>query len=279
MTPPGESFLVVTPNLNMGRYLPATIESVLRNLRAGDEYAVIDGGSTDDSLDVLHAYGDRISWWVSEQDGGYGEAIAKGLARGRAELQCWVNAGDLLLEGALDAARAHIAHTGADFIFGDDFHIDDTGRVLAFSRGYVPSLRDYMLFGGWTPLQDACFWRRRLYERVGGIDTSMKFACDYDLFLRFSLRGRCVYVPVAFSAFRQHAGQKSIARASDYERERQQCRQRALSAVRVAPVRRLWLEAWLSLQVRYRGHVLNPSWNLPDLVGTPITSLSSRAYG
>jgi len=273
------SFSVVTPNLNMGHYLAETIESVLRNLEEGDQYIIVDGGSTDNSVDVIRSYAGRLSGWVSEPDAGYADALAKGFARSEGEFECWVNSGDLLLDGALKRARGSFEETGADCIFGDDFYIDHDGGVISFSRGYVPSLREFMLFGGWTPLQDACFWRRRLYEGVGGVDSGLTFAADYDLFLKFSLDGTCAYVPVAFSAHRKHAGQQSIAAAAEYRREREKCRMRALRETGLSRRRRVIAEAVYWVAVRYRARVLHPRWNIPHLVGRPIRSLDARPYG
>lgn len=99
------NFCVVTPNLNMGRYLPGTIDSVLKNLSPGDQYFIIDGGSSDNSLEVIRSYEDRITGWISEPDKGYADAIKKGFSRANSAFQCWINSGDLLLSGAIDVAR------------------------------------------------------------------------------------------------------------------------------------------------------------------------------
>ena len=269
---------MVTPNLNMGRYLGETIESVLRNLGPGDEYFVIDGGSTDHSLEVIRSYEKHLSGWVSGPDAGYADAVKKGFARSRGQYQCWVNAGDLLLDGALDLAREQLEATGADFIYGDDFYIDEGGRVLGFNKGYVHSLRSWMLFAGWTPLQDACFWRRSLYERVGGIDAGLMLAADFDVFLRFSLTGTCMYVPVAFGAFRKHEGQRSIVRAAEYGEERERCRHRALRGVEITRTRRVLLEGFYWAAGRLRDHVLRPRWDIRSLAGIPVESLRSQGY-
>jgi GT2 family glycosyltransferase len=164
------------------------------------------------------------------------------------------------------------------FFFGDNFHVDELGRILAFGRGYVPSLRDWMAFAGWTPLQDACFWRRDLYERVGGIDPDLDLAIDYDLFLRFSLEGRCVYVPVAFSAFRRHPEQRSIAMAARYAAEREWSRRRALAAARRSKVDQRIREAAFWVMSRYRDHVLRRAWDLRSLHGIPVMSLASQPH-
>ena len=166
---------VVTPSLNMAPYLEDTITSVVSNLQPGDEYFVIDGGSTDGSADVVRRHEGSLTGWVSEKDAGYADALAKGFVRASGEILCWINAGDMYLTGALDAARKLLTED-LDMIFGDDFYIDEDNRVLSYSRGWVPDLRMATLYGGWTPLQDACFWRRELYQQNGGIVRSLWYA-------------------------------------------------------------------------------------------------------
>jgi glycosyltransferase involved in cell wall biosynthesis len=264
--------------MNMAPYLGATIESVLANLRPGDEYFVIDGASTDGSAEVVRAYSQRLTGWVSELDCGYANALAKGFARATGEILCWVNAGDLLLTGALDAAREALASTGSDMIFGDDFYIDEDGKVISFSRGYVPDLRLAMLYGGWTPLQDACFWRRSLYERVGGVDPGIRHAADYDLFLRFVTSGNSTYVPKTFSAFRRHGGQKSIAGADAYRRERAELRRRQLGRSGQSTLLNTLRSAWHSAAIRWRIHVAQRSWRRDDLRGVAVATLPCATY-
>jgi len=269
---------VVTATLNMGRYLRETLDSVLANLRPGDEYFVIDGGSTDGSVELIRGYADRLTGWVSEPDRGYADALAKGFAKATGDILCWINAGDLLLGGALEAAREALTMTGADMIFGDDFYIDESGKVISRSRGYVRDLRAAMLYGGWTPLQDACFWRRSLHERVGGIDTGLRHAADYDLFLRFALAGRAKYVPKAFSAFRRHPGQKSIAQSDDYRRERAFCRRAQLRELGTSSAQATALSLVHGLSVRWRVHVAQRFWRRRDLEGRPVVELTCREY-
>jgi glycosyltransferase involved in cell wall biosynthesis len=271
-------FSVVTPNYNMGRFLAETIESVLGNLRPGDEYFVIDGGSTDDSVRVIRSYEGHLSNWVSEPDNGYADALAKGFAQTKGEFQCWINSGDLLLAGALDNAREILERAGADFIFGDDIYIDEDSRVIAFSKGYVRSLRNMMLYGGWTPLQDACFWLRSLYERVGGMNRHLNYAADYDLFLRFSLEGRSKYVPIAFSAFRKHDGQKSTSWAAKYEKERRECRCTELSRIEGSKLSTFILGGYYWAFVRFRERILRRFWNLRSLSKVSIGELRSQSY-
>lgn len=261
----------------MAPYLAATIESVLANLRPGDEYFVIDGASGDGTKQLIRRYEDRLTGWVSEPDRSYADALAKGFARSGGQILCWVNAGDLLLRGALDAAREELASGASDMIFGDDFYIDEESRVISFSRGYVPDLRSAMLYGGWTPLQDACFWRRALYERAGGMNPGVEYAADYDLFLRLAMSGSAAYVPKAFSAFRRHSGQKSIAGAPAYRRERARIRRRQLA--RAEPgVSGALRSAWHWAAIRWRVRVMQRRWRRDDLARVPVETLPCAAY-
>jgi hypothetical protein len=142
----------------------------------------------------------------------------------------------------------------------------------------VPDLRNAMLYGGWTPLQDACFWRRGLYEKAGGIDRALKFAADYDLFLRMSLAGRTSFVPFAFSAFRRHVGQKSISGSAAYEDERRQIRSREIAADRTfAPAKTIY-RAVNRLAMSARARLSPLKWRRPDLVGIPVTGLPCAVY-
>jgi glycosyltransferase involved in cell wall biosynthesis len=269
---------VVTPNLNLGRYLGATIESVLGNLAPGDEYFIIDGGSTDSSVDLIRGYEGRLTGWVSEPDKGYADALAKGFARATGDILCWINAGDLLLPGALDAARRVLADSDAEMIFGDDLYVDEEGRVIFLSRGYVKNLRNAMLYGGWTPLQDACFWRRDFYERVGGINPSLRYAADFDLFFRMALHGRCQYVPLTFSAFRRHTGQKSISGSDAYQNERINLRRAVLDRLPGPQLEKSLRRLWYGAAIRWRVHVSQRRWRRPDLGGQPVEKLRCCQY-
>lgn len=253
----------------MGRYLPETIESVLRNLRPGDEYFIIDGGSTDDSGDVIRRYESHLSGWISEADRGYADAIAKGFSRGSGELFAWVNSGDLLLSGALDCARRFLADPKVDMVFGDDYYIAEDSTVLFRSHGGTRNLRNMMLHGGWTPLQDACYWRRSLYERVGGINPDTKYAADFELFLKFALSGNCLYAPVAFSTFRRHSGQVSVNGARHYRDERRAILRRMGERTASSVLLRAAYYVWL----RVRNRVLQRYWNSRVHRGRPVLEI------
>lgn len=271
------NFTIVTPNYNMGEYLAETIESVLVNLRPGDEYFIIDGGSTDSSLEVIRKYESRITGWVSGPDKGYADALYKGFNLAGGEYLCWINCGDLLLEGTLERARELFDSRDADMIFGDDYYIDEAGKVIFRSCGKVHSLQNMMLYGGWTPLQDACFWKRDLYNQVGGLDVSLKYAADYDLFLRMSMAGRCDYVSFVFSAFRRHEGQKSIHGQLEYKRERYQCRAVAMGKSRRHLMVRRFLALYYWFAVRIRSRVSNYLLQSTQRSGESVRNLKCSA--
>ncbi len=268
---------IVTPSYNVAPYLEATIKSVLSNLGDGDEYFIIDGGSTDGSVDIIRRYESRLTGWVSEKDAGYADAIGKGFSRATGDILCWINSSDVYLTGALDAAR-NLMTRDRDLIFGDDFYIDENGRILSFSKGWVPDLADATLYGGWTPLQEACFWRRDVYERIGGIDRSLQYAADYDLFLRMSRAGRAVYVPYTFSAFRRHLGQKSISGSREYRVERFQCRARELRDVDEPKILGLLKRSGLRVMMSARARLAPLAWRRPDLLGVAIDTLPCAQY-
>jgi glycosyltransferase involved in cell wall biosynthesis len=269
------SFCVVTPNYNMGDFLVDTIESVLENLRDGDAYFVIDGGSTDNSVEIIRRYEDRLTGWVSEPDHGYADALAKGFERCNNDYQCWINSGDLLLRGALDAARAELSRSGADLIFGDDLYVDEAGKVIRATNGQVSNLRNFMLYGGWTPLQDACYWRSDLYRKTGGIDVGLRYAADYDFFLRASLVGKCKYVSTTFSAFRQHRGQTSIRGVNFYKQEREYTRRSQLRTHGQRGLAGRLMAAYYWLATRWRVRIQGAQRNAPALEGLSAREISS----
>jgi len=247
-------FCVVTPNFNMASYLAETIESVLINMGPDDQYFVVDGGSTDGSVDILKHYEGRISGWISEPDRGYADAVAKGFAMGSSQYQCWIACGDLFLPSALNLARSILIQTGADMIYGDDFYIDEHGKLLQITNGQIDHLGEMMLYGGWTPLQDACFWTTDLYERIGGMNPEIRYAADYDLFLRMAMLGRCSYTPHVFSAFRRHEGQTSERYREAYKKEKLAAACAAKSMISKNPIPQ-WSEAYYWLYPKFRARI------------------------
>ena len=267
------NFTIVTPNYNMGSYLAETIESVLANMKPGDEYFIIDGGSSDNSIEVIRRYEKHLTGWVSEEDSCYAEALKKGFALGSNDYQCWINSGDLLLPNALQVARETLDEDSVDFIFGDDLHIDEQGNVLNVSTGKVNSLKMMMAIGGWTPLQDACFWKAKLYNKIGGLNVNKKYAADYDLFLRMSLAGNCNYTPNLYSAFRRHDGQTSHKHKKQYEFERYQSRNEAITQLNFNLTILYLLKIYFWFHLRIRARFFSTNKKLKSFKGEKVSDI------
>jgi glycosyltransferase involved in cell wall biosynthesis len=200
---------IVTPSYNQGRYLEAAMESVLSQGCAALEYVVMDGGSADGSAALVRARADRLLHWQSAPDGGQAAAIAEGFARTTGGVMGWLNADDLLLPGALGRVlEAFARHPRCGFVYGDTLVVDAAGREIG--RRYWPARirADHWAHG--QPLgQESCFWRREVYDAVGGIDRTKRFIMDYDLFYRMWRATRFCKVHAFLGAYRVHAESKN----------------------------------------------------------------------
>lgn len=217
---------IVTPSRNQARFIRRTIDSVLG--QAGDfdlEYLVVDGASTDGTLDVLRAYGERLRW-ISETDEGQVDAINKGLRRTTGDILGWVNSDDALCPGALARVAAAFAdHPETQWLHGRSQIIDEHDRVFRRWISLYKHLRalrytfDGLLTENYVS-QMTAFWRRSAMETVGPLDPSLKLAFDYDLWLRLARLGPPLYLgdsPLA--CFRWYETSKSGAQFAQQFRE------------------------------------------------------------
>lgn len=209
---------IVTPSFNQGRYIEEALLSVKKQDYPNLEHIVIDGGSTDQTLDILKRYGDRTDWrhlrWVSERDRGQSDALNKGFRAATGEIIGWLNSDDRYRPGAFAALmQAWHSHPGADILYGDYTWIDQSGRVrrvrreIEFSQFILQYHR--VLYIPTT----ATFFRRRIIDDRNWIDVRLHFAMDYDFFLRLAEHGyRFQHVGALLADFRQHADAKSASR-------------------------------------------------------------------
>lgn len=203
---------IVTPSYNQAAYLEATLRSVLDQGYPNLEYFVQDGGSTDGSADILRRYGPRLRGWVSEKDAGQADAINRGFAKTTGSIMAWLNSDDRLTPGSLHAvARCFQRFPEIDVVYGHRIIVDQSGREVG--RWITPRhRRGDMIWADYIP-QETMFWRRRLWEQVGGrIDTTLHFAIDWDLVARFEHAGARFYrLPRFQGIFTTHETQKSVA--------------------------------------------------------------------
>lgn len=202
-------FSIVTCSFQQGKYLDATIRSVLDQNHSELEYIVIDGGSTDISNDVIKKYKDRLSWWISERDNGQTDALIKGFSNASGTFQSWLCSDDLLLPGALASVSQFFnAHPDIDVVYGNSLWIDEKGAFIR-PKKEIPFFRFPFLFDHNYIPQPSTFWRRRLYDKVGGLDPNFNLAMDADLWERFSSKTRIAHIPIYLSCMRYYPQQKT----------------------------------------------------------------------
>jgi glycosyltransferase involved in cell wall biosynthesis len=224
---------IVTPSYNQAPFIGATIESVLAQAGAFEiEYIVMDGGSTDGSVDVIRAYADRVAagaWpvqcagvsmaWVSQRDNGQSDAINQGLRRATGDILSYLNSDDMYAPGAFEwVARAFAEQVDVDIIYGDGDVIDADGNVQWewLSRPYDHAVMSsyHFLWNDFTNyiMQQATFWRRQLHDRIGLFDESFHYAMDAEYWIRAGHMGaRLVHIPHKLGKFRLIQGTKSLS--------------------------------------------------------------------
>ena len=201
---------IVTPSFNQVNYLEETMRSVLEQDYPRIEYIVIDGGSTDGSVDIIRKYADRLAYWVSEKDRGQTDAVNKGYAVARGSILGWLNSDDTYKPGAIRAAVDYlVSHPQTGLVYGDLDFIDDNGRIV----GKFPAAQTDLkrLRRGYVHIpQPAAFFRAEHWQQVGPLDPSFYFAMDYDLWVRLARVSQIAYVPRLWANFRLHGGGKTV---------------------------------------------------------------------
>jgi glycosyltransferase involved in cell wall biosynthesis len=221
---------IVTPSLNQGPFLAATIDSILGQNYPALFYHVQDGGSVDGSIDILKSYGDKISW-LSAPDQGQAEAINRGFAAVDCEIMAYLNSDDTLLPGALACiANFFEQNPEIDIVYGHRIFIDYAGSEIG--RAILPAHSDEGLrYAGYVP-QETMFWRRRVWDAVGPIDVKFQYAMDWDFMLRAQVAGfKFARLRRFLACFRVHDEQKTTKNYELGRKEMQSLRLRNLGYV------------------------------------------------
>ena len=204
---------IITPSFNQAPYLETTLCSVLDQDYPNIEYIVMDGGSTDGSVEIIERYADRLAYWESAKDKGQTDAINKGFARAHGEILAWLNSDDMLYPHAVSEAVAYLKENPeCGLVYGNSNFIDAQGRVIgrfnAKQTDYKKLTRGYVHIP-----QQSAFWRADLWHQVGPLDDTIYFAMDYDLWLRLAKVSDIKYLPETepWAAFRLHSDAKTIA--------------------------------------------------------------------
>ncbi|NQT32329.1 MAG: glycosyltransferase [Candidatus Omnitrophica bacterium] len=203
---------IVTPSLDQEGFLERTIKSVVRQTRPPYEYFVIDGGSSDESVEIIKKHHHSISYWVSEPDKGQSEAINKGFRRASGEWLCWLNGDDVLFPNALEKVQKVINSTqGIDIITGNIVCIDKNDVIIKCIK--TPGMNWYLYgrgVGSFTA--PAVFFRKKLYEEARGLDDNLHISMDVDLWHKFREKNARIYhINEYLGAFRIHSSSKTVS--------------------------------------------------------------------
>jgi glycosyltransferase involved in cell wall biosynthesis len=293
---------VVTPTLNQGRFIERAILSVLDQGYGNLEYLIVDGGSTDETVEVIKRYEDRIDWWVSEPDGGQTDAINKGLARATGGVFAYLCSDDYYLPGAFETALGALERSDASWVAGAAINVDESGRPrdTALGQVWVPTPPDHdeirprsrygLVAHPWCVAQPASFWRREVFDRHGEFRQDMHFAFDVEFMTRLMLEGEApVLLPDdRLAACTLHSDAKSFDPSRwepDYELMRRLHRQRLTRFGRlrlaVYPVVRALREATKRVRfqvigpaIKFAGDLLE---HLPERIRPKIRTRDRRA--
>lgn len=199
---------IVTPSFNKGAFIEETIRSILDQQYPNLEYIIIDGGSTDNSIDVIKKYASSLKYWVSEKDDGMYHALERGFQQATGDIMGWLNSDDILHRKSLFTV-AEIFHTlqAVDWIQGYPTVIDDAGRIIYSRRArnnkldfYKKKYRDGIFIQ-----QESTFWRKKLWEKAGShISTDYKYAGDFELWMRFFTNAELYNTSAIIGGFRMY---------------------------------------------------------------------------
>jgi glycosyltransferase involved in cell wall biosynthesis len=259
---------IITPSYNQAAYLEDTIRSVLSQEGVELEYLIVDGGSTDDSIEIIRRYADSINWWVSEPDEGQAAAINKGFQRAQGEYVAWLNSDDLLLPNSAHQAVQALEDNPADgLVFGDALTIDPNGKALKKLRFDNWGLRELLAFR--IICQPAVFMRRSVLEKAGYLDPSYHYMLDHHLWIRMATQAPIRHVSSTWAAARHHAEAKNVANAPGFAEE----------TFRIVA----WMQTTPELEPHYRAnrrHILGGAYRLKAryLLDGNLAGASLKAY-
>lgn len=207
---------MITPSLNQGQFIEQTIRSVLIQNYPDLEYIVVDGGSSDNTLDILNKYSSKIRS-VSEKDNGQTHAINKGINLATGEIIAYLNADDVLLPGSLErVARAFAQHPNSKWLTGQCRIIDSQGyeirRLITQYKNFLLRIRGISLLLMTNYIsQPATFWRREATSTIGFFDENLSYVMDYEYWLRLYSKYPLLFIDEYLAAFKIHQSSKTTS--------------------------------------------------------------------
>jgi hypothetical protein len=229
---------LVTPVFNSGKYIEQTFRSVFAQNYPNLEYFVVDGGSTDGTLDIIRKYESQISGWISEPDRGMYDALNKGFARTSGEIMGWISATDLLHMGALLSVGSVLRDLPqVEWITGRPSRINEQGQT--YDVDPVPRWSRVRFLAGFNRYiqQESTFWRRSLWEKAGGrVDSSLRMAGDFELWVRFFRHAKLYPVDALVGAFRMHDASMGLSQFEECHRIQDQIIRAELDRIPQGPL-------------------------------------------
>ncbi len=209
---------IITPSYNQAAYLEQTILSVLNQDFSRIEYILVDGASTDGSVEIIKKYAGKFSYWVSEKDRGQADAINKGFARATGDIVAWLNSDDYYLQGTVSAAvKVFEENSDAVLVYGNMLAVDEHGKTfntLSYKQLTLEDLLCFQIIG-----QPAVFMRRSALNKTSGLNPDFHFLLDHLLWIHIAKQGKILHVDQTWSAARYHAEAKNRAKAAEFGRE------------------------------------------------------------
>lgn len=234
---------IATPSFNHERFVLQSVRSILTQERRDLELLVVDDGSTDNSMQVLGQVRDPRCRIIAQEHAGLARVLERGFRETSGDIMGWVNSDDMLLPGALAAVNAYFSeHHECRFLYGDAVVIDSKGRLIK-AKKEIEFDRNILLWDYCYIPQPSAFWRRSLYEEVGGVDTSFNHCMDYDMWLRFADVARPHHLRSFLSAIRDHAASQTRTRQDVRKREDLRIKER-ICGRKVGPLERVRKKLW-----------------------------------
>ncbi|WP_075590610.1 glycosyltransferase family 2 protein [Labilibacter marinus] len=237
---------IITPSFNQGKFLEETILSVLDQNYPKLEYIIIDGGSTDNSVDIIKKHQDKLAYWISEKDDGQSHAINKGFQKATGDIICWLNSDDLLQPDTLKLVSDQFKNKQTNWLTGNCSTIDAQSKTIgSYTCNIPPSNKEWLNHfargASFAILQPSTFWKKEIIDKVGLLNQKLHYSFDHEYFLRMYLQfGKPNVINKNLSAFRLHDESKTVSTKEAFHKENRKIARNYISHLPIKEQVYLW---------------------------------------